>query len=241
MCRQVSLFLLAAAAAGACCVASQLRAADIQFSPPTTLTGTSSDFSFTGTLDRAYALGVSTSVDALGITFTPLSSNSIGDSTTLDHAFDFSTNGVPSSIAKLVSRGMSHDGGTASITLHNLIPGDVYTADVIGMGLRVRTDCCEAGAGYTNLFVSGDTSNGGTPVAWDTNDTSSRMMRGTFTADASGQQTIYFNKFGTSGFDSSTISANVSAVLLSVAAVPEPTTLALAVLGVVGCLLGRRR
>jgi len=31
---------------------------------------------------------------------------------------------------------------------------DQYTADaIIGMGLRARTDCCSAGAGYTNLFV----------------------------------------------------------------------------------------
>lgn len=236
---QILLGLFACAAVVA--RVSDLRAADIAFGAPQHAVSEAADFQYMGTLDRAYALGATSNVDAGGITFVPFASNSHGDSTTLSGPTAFSPKGVSGNYATLLSHGLSFDGGPASITFNNLIPGVTYTAGVIGMGLRARSDCCSAGAGYNNLFVSGDSPSGGSPVTWDTSDATSQNLRGTFIAGASGRQTINFNLYGTSGFDPLTVSANINAVVLSYAAVPEPGTVWLTVIGLCGALAGLRK
>jgi hypothetical protein len=231
-------FLLACAA---CFVAHQLHAADITFQVVgQQATDAASDLAYSGTLDRAYAFGTANGVPLNGIVFTPFASNSHGDTTTLASAFTYSDGKLTGNYGTLVSNGVAHDLTPAYLQLNGLVKGANYAVTVIGMGLRARSDCCSAGAGYNNLFVSGDTPNGTGWIHWEGDDASSRNIRGVFTADSSGTQTLNFNLFGTSSYDPLTISANVNAVLLSYTAVPEPASCALVAASIFGLLFVRR-
>src|SRR5215212_9747645 len=184
---QLSVVLFASTA---CVISGQLLAADITFGPAATAGNEATDFTFAGTLDRAYAFGGSTDVTVGGIVFTPFTSNSNGDSTDLDGPTSFSPTGVSGSYATLVSHGLSRDVAPAFIQFNNLTPGAQYEASVVATGLRARSDCCSAGAGYTNQRLSGDTGGNTGILVWDTTDASSKLIRGSFIADANGRQTI---------------------------------------------------
>jgi hypothetical protein len=224
-----------------CVVTGRVEAADVTFQLiGQQATDAAADLAYTGTLDRAYAFGTLGGVPLNGIVFAPFAGNAHGDTTTLDTTFTYSDGGLSGNYGALVSHGQAHDLAPASIHFNGLTPGAIYSLSVIGMGLRARSDCCEAGAGYTNMFVSGDTLSGTGWIHWEGNDASSRNIRGTFIADASGGQTINFNLFSTIRADPDTVSANVNAVLLSYTAVPEPATAALVALSGIMLMMVRR-
>ena len=90
-------------------------------------------------------------------TQTPITLNQ-GISLTADTKVSLTTGG-------LLEFGANAQGVTASTVItagtfktapNGLVkPTDIATAGaVIGVGLRVRSDCCEAGAGYNNLFIA---------------------------------------------------------------------------------------
>ena len=167
-----------------------------------------------------------------GVLFTPFGSNSNGDTTNLDGPYGYSSTGVSGDYATLVSHGLAHDGGPAFIQFNNLVPGAEYEATVVGSGLRVRSDCCQAGAGYNNMKLSGSGPLGTGTLEWPESDTSAKLIRGTFIADASRQQILNLNLFGLETVDPLTISANINAVVLSYTAVPEPGTVGLVMIGI---------
>jgi hypothetical protein len=237
--RHLSILTLTCAV---CVTTSHLHAADVTFQPfGQPAVDAATDLAYTGTLDRAYAFGAASSVGVNGIVFTPFSSNSHSDTTNLSASSKYSGSGLTGGYASLVSTGVSLDGSQGTIQFNGLVPGAVYTANVIGMGLRARSDCCSVGAGYTNLFIAGDTPVGGGTIHWDGNDAASRNIRGTFIADSSGIQTLYLNRDIPGGTDPLTVSANINAVMLSYAAVPEPTSLALLLASAIGTVFVRRR
>jgi hypothetical protein len=237
--RHLSILTLTCAV---CVATSHLHAADITFQAiGQPAVDAASDFAYSGTLDRAYAFGTANNVNVNGMVFTPFSSNSHNDTTNLSASSKFTDGGLTGGYASLVSNGVSLDGSVGTIRFNGLVPGATYTANVIGIGLRARSDCCSAGAGYNNLFIAGDTPNGGGTIHWDGNDAASRNIRGTFIADSSGIQTLYLNRDVPSGTDPLTVSANINAVMLSYTAVPEPTSLALLLASAIGMMCVRRR
>jgi hypothetical protein len=200
-----------------------------------------SRLNLTGTLDCAYAFGTASGVPLNGIVFTPFAANPHKDTTTLVSAYTFTDGGLAGNYRTLVSHGASQDLSPGAIQFNELVPGANYAVTVIGMGLRARSDCCQAGAGYNNLLVSGDATGGTGWIHCEGNDASSRNIRGTFTADATGSQTFNLNLFVPGGTDPLTVSANISAVLLSYTSVPEPASAVLLATSALTPLFARRR
>ena len=181
-------------ACAACAFATFSRAADISFGPPLSAGNASTDFVLGGTLDRAYDFGVNQKLIINGIEFDPFDTKLNGDTTNLDGPYDaYTTDGQTGDYATLLSHGVGHDNDARVIQFNNLVPGVIYTVEVVASGLRARSDCCEAGAGYNNLFVSGDSPKGTGTLGWDITDATSRHIYGTFVSDSSGSQTLNLN------------------------------------------------
>jgi hypothetical protein len=239
---QLSIIILACTLGAVTNISSGLNAADIIWDPAIHAVSPAADFVLGGTLDRAYSFGPSGSLSINGITFTPFDTNSHSDKTSLEGRYDaYSSGGQAGDYGSLLSHGAFHDVDARNISFSGLVPGAAYTVEVVASGLRARTDCCEAGAGYTNLFVYNKSSS--TPavsVHWDANDSISQDIYGRFIADSSGQQTIDFNLDQTVT-PGQTTSAQIHGIVLSYTAVPEPTTLLLLALGSIGVALTLRR
>jgi PEP-CTERM motif-containing protein len=225
-----------------CAVAASLHAADINFGSPLVAGNASSDFLLSGTLDRAYDFGTNQKLIINGIEFDPFNTKLFGDTTNLDGPYDaYTTDGQTGDYATFLSHGDGHDNDARVIQFNNLAPGVLYTVEVVASGLRARSDCCSAGAGYTNLRIAGDSPAGTGALQWDANDATSRHIYGTFLSDASGSQTLNLNLFGTTNIPGQTNSIQIHGIVLSYAAVPEPTALVLFAAGTIGLAISRRR
>ncbi|HEX3598988.1 MAG TPA: PEP-CTERM sorting domain-containing protein [Lacipirellulaceae bacterium] len=227
-------------ACAACALSASSHAADISFGPPLPAGNASTDFVLGGTLDRAYDFGNNATLNINGITFAPFDSKLHGDTTNLDGPYDaYTTDGQTGDYASLLSHGVGHDNEAGLIQFNNLVPGVIYTVEVVGSGLRARSDCCEAGAGYNNLFVSGDSPTGTGTVGWDISDATSRHIYGTFVSDATGRQALNINLYVSNTSGQMSV-AQIHGVVLSYAAVPEPAAFLLFNAGITGLALARR-
>ena len=228
-------------ACAACAFATFSRAADISFGPPLSAGNASTDFVLGGTLDRAYDFGVNQKLIINGIEFDPFDTKLNGDTTNLDGPYDaYTTDGQTGDYATLLSHGDGHDNDARAIQFNNLVPGVIYTVEVVASGLRARSDCCEAGAGYNNLFVSGDSPKGTGTLGWDITDATSRHIYGTFVSDSSGSQTLNMNLYSANLPGQMSV-AQIHGVVLSFAPVPEPTALLLLTAGITGLAINYRR
>lgn len=209
-----------------CGFASHLHAADITFAAPQFLNNPAADVILAGPNYRAYAFSQASTFDVNGVTFKPLAANPFGDTTSLATSFQRAPDGQVHPFGTLLDFGLSQDLTPSTMTFNGLIPGAAYTIEVFAAGLRARSDCCQAGAGYTNNRVSGDTSSGTGSIEWSELDGTSRAIYGTFTASPSGSQTVNFNLHNTGGVPANSLSANIHGVVLSTS-VPEPASLML--------------
>jgi hypothetical protein len=228
-----------ACAAGA--LAAYTHAADISFGSPLSAGNASTDFILGGTLDRAYDFGTNQKLIINGIEFDPFNTKLFGDTTNLDGPYDaYTTDGQTGDYATLLSHGVGHDNDARVIQFNNLAPGVIYTVEVVASGLRARSDCCEAGAGYNNLFVSGDSPTGTGTLGWDITDASSRRIYGTFVSDSTGRQALNINLYVSNTAGQMSV-AQIHGVVLSFAPVPEPTALLLFIAGITGLAINYRR
>jgi hypothetical protein len=235
----ISIITIACAAFA---LAPSSHAADIFFGQPVSAGNASTDFILGGTLDRAYDFGVNQKLIINGIEFDPFDTKLNGDTTNLDGPYDgYTADGQTGEYATLLSHGVGHDNDARIIQFNNLVPHVIYTVEVVASGLRARSDCCSAGAGYTNLRVSGDSPAGTGALQWDTNDATSRHIYGTFISDSSGTQTMNLNLFGTANIPGQTNSIQLHGVVLSFTAVPEPTAPLLFAAGTIGLAINQRR
>jgi PEP-CTERM motif len=223
-------------------VAAPLHAADITFAPAQVVTSPA-DVHLPGTLDRAYSLGYAGNLNVNGIPFAPFAANLHGDTTTLDGTYDaYAGGGQTGDFGTLLQHGQFRNFLPAAINFNGLTPGAIYTVEVLASGLRARSDCCQAGAAYTNNFISsGNPFPGGAAVEWKNDDPTARSIVGTFTAAPDGRQTIDFNNVATVLGPDHIISAQIHAVGLSYTAVPEPSTIALLTLAACAVSQTRRR
>jgi hypothetical protein len=234
--------LIVTIACAAWALALSSHAADVSFGPPLPAGNASTDFVLAGTFDRAYDFGNNAALNINGIPFAPFDSKLHGDTTNLDGPYDaYTADGQTGDYASLLSHGAGHDNDARVIQFNNLVPGVIYTVEVVASGLRARSDCCEVGAGYNNLFVSGDSPTGTGTLGWDITDATSRHIYGTFVSDATGRQALNINLYVSNTSGQMSV-AQIHGVVLSYAAVPEPTTLLLFTAGI-ACLAisGRRR
>jgi hypothetical protein len=130
----------------------KLHASDITFGPGLP-SNAASDFILGGTLDRAYAFNAPNPLHINGIDFIPFDGNLFGDTTTIEGRYNqYKGDGKTGDYLTLLQNGVFHDGDVRSISFTGLSPGGSYTMEIIGSGMRARSDSCQAGTGSTNLL-----------------------------------------------------------------------------------------
>jgi hypothetical protein len=270
--RQQTLKLGAVAIAAAVLthVLSSAGAAPITWSSPVTITGSASDVITTGTWFRAWKFnGSGTTVNGVG--FTGLSSVTSGTIATSGTNLIITTTGTFSSVNNVISGapsstsvpdasyrslltnqfGVQYSSGTANIpntrmqfTINGLTSGYQYVLQFWANQSSNNFGNNNRTTGRT-VSVSSTTSGWSSPMLVNSTDTSGgvgQFVTGTFTADGS-SQTFYTLGSISPGTTNSNANNYASALQVRLLAVPEPSTLVLASLGIVsvGTWFGRRR